>query len=152
MTDLATIRAAIVAVLRGVPGIGAVHDRRRRITSEQAIADLARAPDGKIHLWMVYRTATAETSPDIGTSIVDHTWEIRGFRQFDEAAGGELALDALVEAIRAAFRASEDLGIAGLATVTETVAGVQVLDTQPVQLGNIICVHARLQLVTRHQE
>lgn len=148
MSDLAAIRAAIVATIQGVPGIGIVHGRRRNLRSQADVRAAALA-DGKVNVWMVTREATAETSPDLGGGVTVHRWAIRGFRQFDDGEGGELAMDDLIEAIRDAFRASEDLGIPGLTTVTGDAAGIQVADTVPVVLGGYLCAACTLHLFTR---
>lgn len=147
VSDLPTIRAAIVARLLSIPDIGVVHDYERFARGEKEFRELYLS-GGRILGWHVRRVATAEKSPVLGRWYTTHDWEIRGFMGLDDAGASETVFDGLIEAIRAAFRADESLGVVGLATVDPAVAGIQVTESGPVMFGGVLCHGARLALRT----
>ena len=152
MTAIADIRAAIVAELGGVPDIGQVQATRKNAA---APAELKAAffHGGEVRAWIVSHTSLGSVSDTVGTVEDTHGWDIEGFVAFCDGSG-ERVLDDLIEAIRRRFLAT-DLGIEGLTTVTETQAGIAVLDRQPVVLGRsggVLCAYARLRLITRVEE
>ena len=153
MTAIAGIRAAIVAELGRVPDIGQVLATRKNAA---APAELKAAffHGGEVRAWIVSHTSLGSVSDTVGTVEDTHGWDIEGFVAFGDGSAGENTLDDLIEAIRRRFLAT-DLGIEGLTTVTETQAGIAVLDRQPVVLGRsggVLCAYARLRLITRVEE
>lgn len=148
MSDLATIRAAIVAKLTAIADIGVVHDYERFAKGEKDFRDLYQVGD-RILGWHVRRVRTAEKSPVLGRWYTSHDWEIRGFMGLDDAGQSEIVFDALVEAIREAFRLDGSLGIDGLFTVDPDSAGIQLADSGPVMFGGVLCHSARLTLRTQ---
>lgn len=153
MSDLLTIRTAIVATLNTVPGIGRVHGFERFAQQEKAFRELYQSGDVVLG-WHVRRRATRESSEAIGCNTVTHEWKIRGFMSIADAESSELEFDDLIESARDAFRADETLGGAVPSTVIEegsiTVAGLQLIDSGPVKFCGVLCHGAELQLFTRH--
>lgn len=153
MTALALIRAAIVAKLETVPGIGRVHGYERFADRKSELADLYVA-GGQLLGWNVRRIATAETSPAIGRTVVTHRWRIRGFMALADEAASEIAFDTLIEAIGDAFRDDDTLGGTVATCIVEEgsapQAGIQVEDSGPVDFAGVLCHAAQLSLATRH--
>lgn len=151
MATLAQIRAAIVAKLEGVAGIGNVHDRERYADRHSELKTLF-VTGGKVLGWVVRRVRTQEFSPAVGRYVVRHGWQIRGYMSFDDSASSETAFDDLIEDIRDAFRADEELGglIAGIDVDDRT--GVQVEDSGPVMFCGALCHGCRLALTTEHYQ
>lgn len=155
MSDLTTIRQAIVATLQSVPGIGQVHAFERFARQEAAFRNLYLTGDGILG-WNVSRKATRTTSNVVGRDAVTHEWQIRGFMALNDAEASELAFDDLIEAARREFRTNETLS----GTVFDTalggdaghIAGLQVLESGPVMFCGVLCHGARLQLFTRHYQ
>lgn len=147
MSDLPTIRAAIVAKLSGIPDIGVVHEYERFARAEKDFRDLY-ADGDRIRGWHIRRVATMEKSPAVGRWYTTHEWEIRGFIGLDDAGRSEIVFDGLIEAIRDAVRQDESLGIDGCITVDTDTAGIQLVDSGPVMFGGVLCHSARLTLRT----
>ncbi|WP_119301139.1 hypothetical protein [Dongia deserti] len=150
MATLTQIRDAIKAKLEAIPGIGVVHKYERLATR---VADLKAlyVTGGQLRGWHIRRTATNEVSPTLGSYVIDHRWQIRGFMAIDDSAESEIAFDNLIEAIRDAFRADETLGglIKGTQVPPPTI-GVQLIEHGPVMFADVLCHGARLNLATRH--
>lgn len=147
---IATIRAAIVATLTAIPDIGVVHSHERYAKAEKDFRELYLAGE-RILGWNVRRTATRERvtdrdDPDV--RMEEHTWTLRGYMSLADAEASELAFDALIESVRAAFRADDTLGGTVYTCVTDEAAGIQVVDSGPVMLSGVLCHSARLTLTT----
>lgn len=153
MSDLATIRAAIVAALGSVPNVGLVHSYERFAQHEKAFRDLYQS-GGQLLGWNVRRRATRESSDALGRWTVTHEWRISGFMALNDAAATELEFDDLIEAARDVFRADETLGGVVATTVIgdgpDDPAGLQLLESGPVMFCGVLCHSARLALFTRH--
>lgn len=157
MNTLNAHRQAIVATMASVPEIGIVHDRERYAASN---ADFQRLylftpADGAAHIrgWWLRRSATLERSRNLGRSALNvHTWTVRGYLAFNDAAGTELVLDDLVEQIRAVVRADPTLGgvcqPGPLGTGDDDTDGVQVVDAGPVNFAGALCHSVVLQFKT----
>jgi len=148
MSDLATIRAAIVAKLQGVPGIGLVHDYERFAKSNSDFQTLYTTA-GALLGWHVRRVRTVERERGIGTYTTDHLWRIAGFMALVDGAASEKAFDDLVEAIRTAFRADDELGGVVGTCIHEEFAGIRLDDSGPVMFAGVLCHGARMSLLTR---
>lgn len=154
MSDLVATRAAIVALLGGVTGIGRVHSFERYASNERGLRALYEI-DGRLEGWFVRRLRTRVTAPALGIRTVIHTWRIRGYRALDDDTQSELAFDAELELIRAAFDESTTLG--GVCETTHVdgpdgPAGIQIEEHAPVLFAGVLCHGARLALNTRHRE
>lgn len=145
--SLEAIRAAIVAKLNAVPGIGRVHRYERFAATNAKFVELYANGD-QILGWHVRRVA-AETKPVSFDHAEEATsWEIRGYASLSDANESEIELDALVEAIRAAFLADDTLGGAVETCSTQSAAGLQLVDSGPVMFAGVLCHGVRLTLRT----
>lgn len=155
MSSLASIRAAIVARLGAVANVGRVHDYQRYSANAAGFTALYGATiagTAQIRGWWVSRVATRETSEARGRYVIVHTWRITGYMSLDDAAASEKTFDALLEAVRDAFRADDNLGGVVDATVIDEGAGLQVDEQAPVIFAGVLCHAARCTLYTRHYE
>jgi hypothetical protein len=158
MTQLATIRAVILAKMQSVPGMGQIHNRERYAKEEKAFRDLYTAEfnvDGElvtqVRGWWFRRSSTAERSLGVGRNMEINTWTIRGYMAFSDEASSEHTFDALIEALRDAFRADPTLG--GVCEQSplrdaNNLDGLQVQDVGPVMLGGVLCHSAALTYTT----
>lgn len=152
MLDLAAIRAAIVAKLMTVPGIGLVHDYERYAKAEKDFRDIYKSGE-RILGWHVRRVTTRETSKIVGRHEGLIGWRIRGYMSIDDVAQSELEFDALIEAVRAAFRSDQTLGGSVDSIVTpdgQHLAGLQLDDSGPVMFAGVLCHGCTLSLTTRY--
>lgn len=145
---LSTVRAAVVATLEGVAGVGVVHDYERYGARLEELKALY-VTGGQLRGWYVRRTAGRESGPGKGRYALVDDWLLRGFMALDDSAATEKTFDGLIEAIRDAFRADETLGGAVAGTNVDGRAGVQVTESIPVLFGGTLCHAARLSLSTR---
>lgn len=143
-------RAAIVAKISSVPGIGRVHGHERYLQDQEQLKALYVSGDQLLG-WYAQRQKTAESSPSLGRYIEQTRWKIQGFMGLadDEADPSELRFDALIEALRDAFRRDETLG----GTVSSTVlpdgtAGLQLEASGPVVFCGHLCHGATFSLTT----
>ena len=68
MSNVAQVRAAILAKLQGVTGIGKAHDYERFSRTEKEFQDLYKdTADNRIRGWNFYREATSERDLDNGS-------------------------------------------------------------------------------------
>lgn len=151
---LQQIRDAIKAKMNAVAGIGKVHTYERYTQQQSALATLYKdTASGRLLGWNIRRAGTREVFLDTGRWVIDHDWKIRGFMALDDADATEQTFDALIEAIRDAFRSDDSLGGLIFSTCIDTKnsqAGVQVEEAVPVLFAGVLCHSARLALTTRH--
>lgn len=155
MRALATTRAALFALLAGVPDIGQVHDRERYVRDEAKFRQLyVTRINGAEQLrgWWFRRSATTEVTLGIGRRMEVHTWRLRGYMALADDAGSELVFDELVEALRDAVRTTADDPGSNVpwqpAPFDSTTDGLQVLDSGPVLFCGVLCHSALLELKT----
>ena len=158
MTDVvATARAAIVAQLQAIAGIGVVHGYERYAAREGDFRTLYLADLGggvqQIRGWNVRRTATKEVSSTLGISLRVVSWSITGYMALDDAGASEIAFDALIEAVCDGFRSHPVLGgaVADLRDLSgdgSETYGIQVTNTEPVLFSGVLCHRAQLALTT----
>lgn len=155
---LPQIRAAIRAKLAGVAEIGAVHDYERyvqRANELQALYVVSIDGQDQLRGWFVRRVATIEQDLAAGAGgryVVQHTWRIRGYMALNDANASEIVFDALIEAIRDAFRADINLGGLVSSIETEDQAGIGVDESEPVLFAGVLCHACRLSLKTVHYQ
>lgn len=154
MPTLTEIRSAIVAKIQTVPDVGIVHDYERYLKDLAKLRELFETPGpggGILRGWLVRRVGTREVSTSIGRNHVINRWQIRGYMALSDKEASEKAFDLIIEQIRDAFRADENLGgVIDSIVMTDGVAGIQVDDSGPVMFGSVLCHGARLSLNTSH--
>lgn len=148
----ATHRAGLVALLQAVPDIGRVHAQEvygRSQAEFEALYAWERG-DGTTQLrgWFVRRLRVAERQPGNGRWINAHSWTVRGFMALDTANDSELEFDALIEAVRRAYRADQTLGGVAEPGPLDQLSGFQLTDASPVALAGVLCHSATLALTT----
>lgn len=155
MSKTTQIRAAIVATLAAVPGVGQVHAYERYAANHGALRAVYAADDGDQDVllgWFVRRASFSAARVTPGKRRVTTSWDITGYRALADALASELVMDALVDAIADAFDADPSLG--GLVRVRQQAdpAGVALQDFAPVMFAGVLCHAASLRLVTEHDE
>lgn len=151
--SLATVRTALVALLRAVPNVGVVHDYQRYVREEDKFRQLyvysGAGIDPHVRGWQLSNTDIQERSLGMGRVLNGFTWAIRGYLSLKDDTATELQFDALCEAIRAAYRANPTLG--GVCTAESLDGGpdgIQKLGAGPVLFCGVLCHSALLQLTT----
>lgn len=152
MSRLSDHRAALVALLQTVPDVGQVHARERFAKDEAAFRALyLYTPAGgapQLRGWWLRRVATSTTSVSSARTLDVHSWELRGFMAFDDAAASELAFDALIESMRAAVAADPTLGGVAAPGPLDEPEGLQLVEAGPVRFAGVLCHSAVLTLKT----
>lgn len=153
--SVADIREAIRARLAAIPDIGVVHNRERYAVAQDKLKQLYwLSRPGQIRGWYIRRVSTAETG-QLRTDTVEHIrWRLVGVMTFDDATSSELTFDALIEAVRDAFRVDDTLG-GTVAQCSVPVDGggagesaIQLTDCGPAMFAGVLCHVARLDLNT----
>lgn len=154
MATFDEIRAAIVAEMSAITGIGIVHDYERYAAREGDFRTLylydLGAGEKQIRGWYVRRRSTVQTREVMGSHEDIHQWLIRGFMAIDDAAASEKAFDTLIEAVRERFRVNNNLGGVINSIYSPEGKGVELAESQPVLFGGVLCHSARLHLSTSH--
>ncbi len=155
--SLSAVRDAIVAKLRGIPGIGPVS------AFEPLGKDLAAlkkyyvaAGSGVLRGWYLRRMATAEVGEIYERSADYTTWRIQGYVAVSGDGASELDAQELVETIRQAFREDYNLGGVVASQSASSRGGeihVQLREFTTVMFCEVLCHSIRLELSTeRHLE
>lgn len=148
-------RAALTALLQGVPDIGVVHAYERYASDVATLKQLYySAPHQQIRGWFVRRVRVRETGILQPEFLEVTEWQLRGFIGLDDAGQTELVADALIEAVRDRVRANPTLNgtvsqIGLLRTGTDR--GLQLEDFGPVLFGGVLCHGIRFGLTTTTQ-
>ena len=151
-------RAGLVALLAAVPDVGIMHERERYAKDEAAFRALylyQPAPGdpyagGEPHIrgWWLRRVASEAVSTTVASVLDTHTWELRGFMAFNDAAGSELVFDRLIEDMRDAVLVDPSLGgVADPGPLGED-EGMRVIEAGPVRFAGGLCHTAVLQTKT----
>ncbi|MDP3329417.1 hypothetical protein [Parvibaculum sp.] len=157
MTGSAQIREAIAARLETVPAIGRVHRFERYAMNEGPFRTFyAWESGGTTHIrgWYVRRIGFRRRPHLNSTVLVTTEWRIAGFLAVVDEAESEIVMDALVDAATAAF--ALDLTLGGLLNPEPAQAGaergLQLLESRPYMLANVLCHGVQLGLTTEHNE
>jgi hypothetical protein len=150
MTKLAEIRAALVAVVQGVDGVGKVHAFERYATAKKAFLDHYADDAGQVRGWYVRRVGGRKVSVAVGSIDRIDSFDLVGLQGLEDAAASELAFDDLVEAVRDAFDADATLGgVVGSITDPDSgETGAAVIESGPVLFQGVFCHRVRLRLTT----
>lgn len=172
MTTCEAIRKALAERMRRIPGIGVVHEYERFSKQESTFRELY-IRDGVLLGWHIRRVSLRETIFSSQFNRVVVKWQIRGLAALTDATASELALDNLVDALRASIRrvplvrvrqyvpsdspqdgepyaGSFESDFCRLST--DEGAGLQIDDSGPVMFAGVLCHSVRLALVTEHLE
>lgn len=145
------IRAALVALLQGVPAIGIVH-AYERYADKQADFRALYTSSGTLLGWFVARTGWRYSRTASGRLLVTTRWQITGFMGLEDAVASELVMQGLVEAICAAWAADPTLGGLVRGIPVDGSAGIDVAAIEPVMFASVLCHRARIEVVTQHYE
>lgn len=152
MPTLAEIRDAIHAKLANITNVGQVHKYERYTKRIADFVTLYQDASGEIRGWNIRRTAKAVTTPGLGRYVITNTWRISGYVAIADEAQSELSFDDLIESIMEAFKTDESLGGVVDTIVIGDIAGMQLEESGPVKISEILCHSCRLSLQTRHYE
>jgi len=145
----AAIRAAIVAKLNAIPGIGTVN-AYQRYADDMRDLEAMYVDDGVLHGWFVRRLTVKEEAHSRGRNVETTQWLVHGYMAINDAAQSELAFDALLDAVRDAFRYWPPLpGLGLLSDLDGGQAGIAVTESAPVLFAGVLCHSASCLLVTR---
>lgn len=149
------IRAALVALLTTVPGIGCLHSYERFSEDSRELQALY-LQGNEIRGFHIRRQSWREMPYSSTRNKVRTRWLIRGFASRVDARGSELAFDSLLDDIATAVRAKPVLydanGNALCHTVTDEGASLQLEESGPVMFADVWCHSATFSLSTEHLE
>jgi hypothetical protein len=135
------IRTAIKTVLSGVADIGQVHDYERWTASDAEFISVFKttvAGVDQVRAWLIRRKGPV--NEDQG-GVAVHGYIIDGYLSVKDADATEKTLNALIEAVRAAFRANVTLNGSCIGADFLIVNAIDVR-----MLGAVMCHHAELAL------
>lgn len=148
-TELATVRAAILARLQAVTGF-TVYDYLRNINDEATLKAIALDTGARIHFWQF---GLAQDNPfegkryAAGETRVRARWELHGYYAVNDAAATEKTFDTEAAAVFDAFEANKKLRTAGVDLTVET-GPAQRQQGGHVMFGTVLCHYARMSLLT----
>ncbi len=138
MSD-ATLRAGIKTILTGVPGAGTVHDYECWIVNTDEFLEQFRdAASGWVMGWEITRTQV-KTERMGGMYKVTSKYRLKGYYALQDADATEEALQAIVDALIAAFLAAKIPGTQGRTLPRAKRIGVRMF-------GTVLCHHAEIVL------
>lgn len=145
--SLATIRTAIVAKVAALPGIGAAHDRERFINDTARLKALyvSPFPEGdRLQGWYVSWRAMRPVNPDERHD----EWVLGGYRAVDDAQSSETAFAELADGVIQAFRSYDPLGLPGVCTMGDGLAGPSLRRMDHVMFCGVLCHRVEIELIT----
>lgn len=142
----ASIRAALVALLAGIPDIGRVHGYERFSGNEKGFLDLYRLDDGRVRGWRVSRVALRSGLLASGRALNTSRWAIVGMLALVDADQSEIVAGDLADAIIAAEAADPTLGGSVRGRPVDGAFGIQLLAIEPVMFAGALCHKVSLQL------
>ncbi len=145
-SNLAAIRAAIVAMIEGVSGVGTVH-ARSRVTHDWGdfIAQFVDS-NNIVNGWTVMSTAVEEERLTNRSLVIRHEFTLRHYRGVDDANASEVSFDNHVEAVRDDFRESYDLSAT---CELHTPLTVPIKDIR--MFGSVLCHYAEGKIVCQER-
>lgn len=150
--SIETERAALVALLQGIPDIGVVHAYERYASDLKALVTLYTMPpvDGVAALrgWFVQRRRTTEQRSATRAFFDRTEWQIVGYMALKDEDQSEIFFDGLVEQIRAALRADLTLGGVVMRPEKDETAGPTV-EVGPVLFAGALCHKATISVTTK---
>ncbi len=143
----ATLRAAIVAKVAALSGIGPVHDRERYANDNAKLKALyvsAFAEGDRLQGWYVSWRGMEPAAPDERRD----TWAITGYRAVDDARDSEGAFASLTDTVIQAFRSYEALALPGVSTFGEGLNGPSLKTMDHVMFCGVLCHRVEIELIT----
>ena len=157
--SLPQIREQIKVILAGVPGIGVVHDYRRRAVDWSKMLDLFKDSTGKINACMFAREKMAKKSATIGGAPLEraHIFMFHTIMGLKDGEGTGIIFDDLLTAIEEEFEEHLDLNGTCLTTIPDWgpmagMAGMQIDLAEERMFGNVLCHYAELRLCALEYE
>jgi hypothetical protein len=138
------IRQQIFTTLSAVPNIGKVYDYERWTADWNVFINLFKSSGGKILGWEISRSGLQSISISSHEDEDQHQYQIRGYMGLQDADRTEIQFNALIEAIRAAFR--RDFSLTG---TCELATPIQVTIIEPRTFGSVLCHYCELRLTTQ---
>jgi hypothetical protein len=145
--SVAALRTAIVARAAAVAGMGPVHDRERFIRDQAALKALyvSTFDEGeRLQGWFVSWRAMRPTLPDERQD----TWVLVGYRAVDDASDSETEFATLADSVIQSFRDYDPLGIPGVATLGDGLAGPSLKGMDHVMFCAVLCHRIEIELIT----
>lgn len=146
MTTTTAIRAAIVAKLTAIPGIGKVHQYERYAAQQSKLKELFES-NSRILGWVVRRSGFKKTEIADAIFTVRTQWQVRGYMSLDDAAETELLFDALVDLVQATLSNQPTFGIASYVPDYEFKS-----EQEPVMFCGVLCHSVTMSFDTVHEE
>ncbi len=144
--SLAAQRAAIVAILEGVPGIGVVHDYQRWAAQWADFLALFQDPTTQtVRGCTITREATAETWLTNAQVERRHTWVLTLMMALNDEAASEKTAQDLAEAVCDALRLDPALG----GSAQGDSGPPQVRTFAPRLFGSVLCHVAEIAMITK---
>lgn len=141
-TQLAIIRAAIVAALDAIPNIGVVTDFEPYAQREEHFKTYFLDPLlGYVQGWTVTRAAAVETWASDRDNMVSHEFIVRGYRAINADAASERDFQDMLERVRDVMRANQRLQYGG---VTRKVDPPQLRTVEARQFSDCLVHYAEI--------
>ncbi|WP_322994051.1 hypothetical protein [Castellaniella sp.] len=140
------IRAALVALLAGIPDIGRVHAYERFSGTDKGFQELYRLDTGRVQGWRISRMASGSRLLASGRTLTTSPWAVVGMLALLDAEQSEIVAGDLADAIIAMERADPTLGGIVRGHPVDGAAGMQLLAIEPVMFAGVLCHKVSLQL------
>lgn len=148
MTVYASLRPAIVAVLEGITGIGLVNNRERFVVDPAKYLDLFKVQIGgvdQLRGWMVLReTATPVIDTAFSEQRRRHGFVLYGILGFSDASDTYGTMQALADAVMAAFDTQTTLSVSGV--IVRSIGPCSLRSFRTEQFGSVLAHACEIDL------
>lgn len=136
----AAIRQKIHDIVAAVPNCGVVHKYERWAVDWSKFLALFQDPATKQILgWEITRVAAPAEKIDVIEEVTNHQYVIQGYMGLSDALATEITFQALIEAIKAAFKGNHTLG-----GICMDAGPVSLEICEPRSFGSVLCHYAKL--------
>ena len=144
---LSSVRDAIKETLKGVSGIGVVHDYERWTVDWGRYLSLFK-PKGQdvINGWTVSRASSSEVASTSRQYFRTHRFIIKGYYSQRDSAGSEKVFQDLIERVCDALRANRNLN-----QTADRVEPPQVDLVETRSLGEVLCHYCQISLMVEEE-
>lgn len=139
----AAIRQQIYTTLSAVQSVGKVYDYERWAADWETFINLFKS-GGKILGWEITRVGANTTTIDNSEDEDQHQYLIRGYMGLQDSAASEKTFNALIEAIRDAFR--RNFNLSGSCELTTP---IQVPIIEPRSFGSVLCHYCEMRFTAQ---